>query len=133
MRNGERRKGKRRRTNLVEHKDELLPSSVKRLHLLLDRPAPRPDGVPRIKNLDNDVAHLEDLFQTLGVELERSILDLLLALVGVLVKDHVLHGLRVGGESGGKRGSRGEGRGGTVAGGFAAFELFGFVLYEKRE
>lgn len=58
-----------RRTNLVEHQNELLPSSIQTLELALDSPAPRSDRVARVEDLDEDIARLEHLAETLGVEL----------------------------------------------------------------
>ena len=98
------------RTNLVEHKNELLATTVETPELALDSPAARADGVASVEDLDEDVARLEHLAQTLGVELETRVGDLGLGPVRVVaVLGHlVLEALRVGRERGRECGSRGE-------------------------
>lgn len=122
------------RTDLVEDEDELLPASVEPLEFAFDGTAPRSDRVPRVQHLDDDVAHLEDFAQTLGVQLETRVLNLRLAfvLVLVVVEHGILARLGVGGE-GGREGS-GRREGGALLirglGGLSSLELFLLDLLE---
>lgn len=92
-------------TNLVEHKHELLAPSVEALKLLLDGPAPGPDRVTRVEDLDQHVARLEHLAEAAGMQLERGVVALLLGVRRVVLEHGVLTRLRVGSERGRERGS----------------------------
>lgn len=122
------------RTNLVEDQHELLPPSIHGLQLPLDRPAPRPDGVPRIQDLDNDIAHLEDLSQALGMQFERRVLHLrfLVVLVHRLAEcEGVFPSCRVGGEGGSESGGRGE-RAALLVGGDGGISASGLFSLDLR-
>ena len=114
------REEKGKRTNLVENEDELFASTVERFQFALDGAAPRSDGITRVQHLDNDVTHFEDLAQTLGVQLERRVLDQLLVIV--LVHLFVVE-RRIGRDGGGECGGRSERRRSTVPLGFPTSNL----------
>lgn len=94
------------RTNLVEHEDELLATSVQTPQLPLDGPAPRSDGVSSIEHLDQDIARFQNLAQTLRMQLETRVRDEHLVVVLSILCHLVLETLRVGSERSGESSRR---------------------------